>query len=38
MAMLDDQIKIRGAIESGAIQEAVELVNDTDPEVLEHKS
>ena len=35
MAMLDDQIKIRGAIESGAIQEAVELVNDIDPEVLD---
>ena len=35
MAMLDDQIKIRGAIESGAIQDAVELVNDIDPEVLD---
>ena len=35
MAMLDDQIKIRGAVESGAIQDAVELVNDIDPEVLD---
>ena len=35
MAMLDAQIKIRGTIESGAIQEAVELVNDIDPEVLD---
>lgn len=35
MSMLDDQIKIRGAVESGAIQEAVELVNDIDPEVLD---
>ena len=35
MAMLDDQIKIREAVESGNIQGAVELVNDVDPEILD---
>ena len=54
MAMLDDQIKIRDAVEAGSepphththtsthtlthtglIQEAVELVNDVDPEILD---
>ncbi len=35
MKILDEQIKIRGAIESGSIQDAVELVNDVDPEILD---
>ena len=35
MAILDDQIKIRDAIEAGGIQEAVELVNELDPEILD---
>ena len=35
MAILDDQIKIREAVEIGNIQEAIELVNDVDPEILD---
>lgn len=35
MASMDDQIKIREAIEAGRIQDAVELVNDVDPEILD---
>lgn len=35
MDMLDDQIKIRAAVEEGSIQDAVELVNDVDPEILD---
>lgn len=38
MAILDDQIKIRDAIETGSIQDAVELVNDVDPEILDTDS
>lgn len=38
MSMLDDQIKIRDAIQSGSIQEAIELVNDVDPEILDTNS
>lgn len=38
MSMLDDQIKIRDAVEAGSIQEAVELVNDVDPEILDTNS
>lgn len=38
MAILDDQIKIRDAIEAGSIQDAVELVNDADPEILDTDS
>lgn len=35
MGILDDQIKIRQAVEGGSIQDAVELVNDIDPEILD---
>ena len=35
MAHMDDQIKIREAIEAGRIQDAVELVNDVDPDILD---
>lgn len=35
MAIMDDQIKIRDAVEAGSIQAAVELVNDVDPEILD---
>ena len=35
MGILDDQIKIRAAVEAGSIQDAVELVNDVDPEILD---
>ncbi len=35
MKMLDEQIKIREAVGSGSIQNAVELVNDVDPEILD---
>lgn len=35
MASMDDQIKIREAIEAGRIQDAVEMVNDVDPEILD---
>lgn len=35
MAIMDDQIKIRDAVEAGSIQDAVELVNDVDPEILD---
>ncbi|XP_064392134.1 glucose-induced degradation protein 8 homolog [Halichondria panicea] len=35
MKILDEQIKIRAAVESGSIQDAVELVNDVDPEILD---
>ena len=38
MSMLDDQIKIRDAVQSGSIQEAIELVNDVDPEILDTNS
>jgi hypothetical protein len=38
MSMLDDQIRIRDAVEAGSIQEAVELVNDVDPEILDTNS
>lgn len=38
MAIMDDQIKIRDAVESGNIQEAVELVNEVDPEILDTNS
>lgn len=35
MKILDEQIKIREAVGSGSIQDAVELVNDVDPEILD---
>lgn len=35
MGILDEQIKIRAAVESGSIQDAVVLVNDVDPEILD---
>lgn len=35
MATLDDQIRIRDSIETGNIQEAIEQVNDVDPEILD---
>lgn len=38
MAIMDDQIKIRDAIEEGSIQNAVELVNEVDPEILDTNS
>ncbi len=38
MSMVEDQIKIREAIEAGRIQDAVELVNDVDPEILDTNS
>lgn len=38
MAIMDDQIKIRDAVEAGCIQDAVELVNDVDPEILDTNS
>lgn len=38
MAIIDDQIQIREAIEAGNIQTAMELVNDVDPEILDTNS
>jgi hypothetical protein len=38
MAIMDDQIKIREAVEAGRIQNAVELVNEVDPEILDTNS
>ena len=38
MSILDEQIKIRDAVEVGNIQEAIELVNDVDPEILDTDS
>jgi len=38
LAIMDDQIKIRDAVEAGSIQAAVELVNDVDPEILDTNS
>lgn len=38
MAILDDQIKIRDAVEAGRIGEAIELVNEVDPEILDTDS
>ncbi len=38
MAIMDDQIKIREAVEAGNIQTAMELVNDVDPEILDTNS
>lgn len=38
MAIMDDQIKIRDAVEAGSIQDAVELVNEVDPEILDTNS
>ena len=35
LAIMDDQIKIREAIGTGNIQEALELVNNVDPEILD---
>ncbi len=35
MSSMDDQIKIREAIEGGRIQDAVEMVNNVDPEILD---
>ena len=35
MTIMDDQIKIREAVETGRIQDAVELVNEVDPEILD---
>lgn len=35
MNSMDDQIKIRDAIEGGRIQDAVEMVNNVDPEILD---
>ena len=35
---MDDQIKIRDSVEAGNIQEAVELVNEVDPEILDTNS
>lgn len=38
MGIMDDQIKIRDAVEAGCIQKAVELVNEVDPEILDTNS
>lgn len=38
MSIMDDQIKIREAVEAGCIQKAVELVNEVDPEILDTNS
>ena len=38
MAIMDDQIKIREAVEAGDIQTAMELVNEVDPEILDTNS
>ena len=38
MAIMDDQIKIRQAVEAGDIQTAMELVNEVDPEILDTNS
>lgn len=38
MGIMDDQIKIREAVEAGRIQNAVELVNEVDPEILDTNS
>ena len=38
MTILDEQIKIRDAVETGNIEEAIELVNDVDPEILDTDS
>lgn len=38
MSIMDDQIKIRDAVEAGHIQNAMELVNEVDPEILDTNS
>lgn len=38
MSIMDDQIKIREAVEAGRIETAVELVNEVDPEILDTNS
>lgn len=35
MSSLDEQIRIRGCIEAGRISEAVELINEADPDILD---
>ena len=38
MKLLEEQLKIRSAVEQGSIQEAVVLVNNVDPEILDTNS